>query len=128
VSADARQQETATRGRLRIYLGYAPGAGTTCALLREGHQRARLGADVVVAHAQTHGRPHTQALLAGLEIIPAPHSPTWARWLRSWIWPRCWPAGPRLLWSMSWPTATRRARLTPTGGRTCRPCWRPASR
>jgi two-component system, OmpR family, sensor histidine kinase KdpD len=69
VSADARPQETASRGRLRIYLGYAPGAGTTCALLREGHQRASRGADVVVAHAQTHCRPHTQALLAGLEII-----------------------------------------------------------
>ena len=69
MSADARQQETATRGRLRIYLGYVPGAGTTCALLREGHQRARIGADVVVAHAKTHGRPYTQALLAGLEII-----------------------------------------------------------
>jgi len=70
VSADARHQETATRGRLRIYLGYAPGAGATCALLREGRQRAGRGADVVVARVQTHGRPHTQALLAGLDIIP----------------------------------------------------------
>ena len=58
------------RGRLRIYLGYAPGTGTTCALLSEGHLRAREGADVVAAIADTRGRPHTDALLAGLEIIP----------------------------------------------------------
>ena len=58
------------RGRLRIYLGYAPGAGTTCALLSEGHRRAEHGTDVVVAIAETHGRRRTEALLAGLEIIP----------------------------------------------------------
>jgi two-component system, OmpR family, sensor histidine kinase KdpD len=39
------------RGSLRIYLGYAPGAGTTCALLSEGHRRAEYGTDVVVAIA-----------------------------------------------------------------------------
>ena len=58
------------RGRLRIYLGYAPGAGTTCALLSEAHQRAEHGTDVVVAITETHGRPYTETLLAGLEIIP----------------------------------------------------------
>jgi len=63
------------RGSLRIYLGYAPGAGTTCALLSEGHRRAEYGTDVVVAVAETHGRPHTEALLAGLEIIPAAKVP-----------------------------------------------------
>jgi two-component system sensor histidine kinase KdpD len=57
------------RGSLRIYLGYAPGAGVTCALLSEGHRRAEHGTDVVVAVAETHGRPYIEALLAGLEII-----------------------------------------------------------
>jgi two-component system sensor histidine kinase KdpD len=57
------------RGQLQVYLGYAPGAGTTCALLSEGHRRAQDGADVVVACAQTHGRPGPSALLAGLEIV-----------------------------------------------------------
>jgi K+-sensing histidine kinase KdpD len=51
VSADARAQGSAARGRLRIYLGYAPGAGTTCALLSEGRRRAEHGTDVVVASA-----------------------------------------------------------------------------
>src|SRR5580700_2797368 len=36
MSADARPRGSAARGRLRIYLGYAPGAGTSCALLSEG--------------------------------------------------------------------------------------------
>jgi two-component system, OmpR family, sensor histidine kinase KdpD len=67
----ARTRRPAARGRLRIYLGYAPGAGITCALLSEGHRRAEHGTDVVVASAETHGRPHTEGLLAGLEVIPA---------------------------------------------------------
>jgi len=71
VNADARPRRSGARGRLRIYLGYAPGAGTTCALLSEGRQRAEHGTDVVVASAETHGRPHTEDLLAGLEIIPS---------------------------------------------------------
>ena len=70
-----RHPEPATSGRLRIYLGYAPGAGTTCALFSEGHRRAEHGTDVVVAIAETHGRPHTEALLAGLEIIPPANVP-----------------------------------------------------
>src|SRR5262249_1967635 len=69
VSADTRHQAPATRGHLRIYLGCAPGAGTTCALLGEGHRRAEHGTDVVVASAETHGRPGTEALLVGLEVI-----------------------------------------------------------
>lgn len=65
----------ATRGRLRIYLGSAPGVGTTCAMLSEAHRRAERGTDVVVAHAATHGRPRTAALLAGLEVIPRAKMP-----------------------------------------------------
>jgi two-component system sensor histidine kinase KdpD len=65
-----RQQGPAVRGRLRVYLGVAPGAGATCMLLREGHGRAARGADVVVASVATHGRPGTARLLAGLEIVP----------------------------------------------------------
>ena len=76
VSADARPRGSAARGRLRIYLGYAPGAGTTCALLSEGRQRAEHGTDVVVASAETHGRPYTEDLLAGLEVIPSAKVPS----------------------------------------------------
>jgi two-component system sensor histidine kinase KdpD len=58
------------RGQLRIYLGAAAGVGKTYALLSEGHRRADRGADVVVAFAETHGRPQTAALLDGLEVVP----------------------------------------------------------
>ncbi|HEX4832397.1 MAG TPA: ATP-binding protein, partial [Trebonia sp.] len=60
----------AQRGQLRIYLGAAAGVGKTYAMLGEGHRRAERGADVVVAFAETHGRPQTEALLSGLEVIP----------------------------------------------------------
>lgn len=58
------------RGRLRIYLGAAPGVGKTVAMLSEGVRRAKRGTDVVVALCETHGRPHTMSMLEGLEVIP----------------------------------------------------------
>ncbi|MCA0294681.1 MAG: DUF4118 domain-containing protein [Actinobacteria bacterium] len=58
------------RGRLRIYLGAAPGVGKTVAMLDEGHRRAERGTDVVVGLCECHRRPHTEALLDGLEVIP----------------------------------------------------------
>jgi two-component system sensor histidine kinase KdpD len=58
------------RGQLRIYLGAAAGVGKTYAMLCEGHRRAERGADVVVAFAETHGRPQTQAQIEGLEVVP----------------------------------------------------------
>ena len=47
------------RGRLRVYLGAAPGVGKTYAMLGEGHRRAERGTDVVVGFVETHGRRHT---------------------------------------------------------------------
>ena len=69
-AGSSRHRVAATRGQLRIYLGSAPGVGKTWALLSDGEQPAQRGADVVVACAETHGRPRTAALLEGLEIIP----------------------------------------------------------
>jgi two-component system, OmpR family, sensor histidine kinase KdpD len=58
------------RGHLRIYLGSAAGVGKTYAMLNEGHRRSERGADVVVGFAEAHARPHTTALLDGLEVVP----------------------------------------------------------
>jgi two-component system, OmpR family, sensor histidine kinase KdpD len=58
------------RGQLRIYLGSAAGVGKTYAMLGEGHRRAERGTDVVVAFVETHGRPHTAAMVEGLEVVP----------------------------------------------------------
>ena len=59
-----------TRGHLRVYLGAAPGVGKTYAMLGEGHRRLARGTDVVVGFVETHGRPNTEELVAGLEAIP----------------------------------------------------------
>jgi two-component system, OmpR family, sensor histidine kinase KdpD len=64
------ESRAAPRGQLRVYLGAAAGVGKTYAMLSEGHRRAERGADVVVAFAETHGRPQTAALIDGLEVIP----------------------------------------------------------
>ena len=58
------------RGELRIFLGAAPGVGKTYTMLEEAHRRAGRGTDVVVGLIETHGRPHTEAMLAGLEVVP----------------------------------------------------------
>ncbi|QMV23675.1 DUF4118 domain-containing protein [Streptomyces sp. SCUT-3] len=58
------------RGTLRIYLGAAPGVGKTYAMLSEAHRRAERGTDVVVGFVESHGRPRTEALLHGLEVVP----------------------------------------------------------
>ncbi len=59
-----------TRGRLRVYLGAAPGVGKTYAMLDEGHRRAERGTDVVVAYVETHRRPRTADKLEGLPVVP----------------------------------------------------------
>jgi two-component system, OmpR family, sensor histidine kinase KdpD len=58
------------RGRLRVYLGMAPGVGKTFRMLEEGHRRSARGTDLVVGFVEAHGRPETEKLLAGLEIVP----------------------------------------------------------
>ncbi len=58
------------QGQLRVYLGAAPGVGKTFKMLEEGHRRKERGTDIVVGYVETHGRPHTAALLEGLEVVP----------------------------------------------------------
>jgi two-component system sensor histidine kinase KdpD len=61
---------SADRGRLRVYLGAAPGVGKTYAMLDEGHRRLERGTDVVVGYVETHGRPRTARGVEGLEVVP----------------------------------------------------------
>src|SRR3954451_3444557 len=58
------------RGRLKIFLGAAPGVGKTFEMLTTAQAKRRDGIDVVVGVVETHGRAETEALLAGLDIIP----------------------------------------------------------
>lgn len=57
-------------GRLKIFLGAAPGVGKTCAMLQEAHRLRAEGRDVVLGLIETHGRAETEALAAGLETLP----------------------------------------------------------
>jgi two-component system, OmpR family, sensor histidine kinase KdpD len=58
------------RGRLKIFLGAAPGVGKTYEMLLNAHARQRDGVDVVVGIVEPHGRRETEALLGGLDVIP----------------------------------------------------------
>lgn len=56
-------------GRLRVYLGAAPGVGKTVAMLSEGRRRCERGTDVVVGFVEDHGRSHTRDCLADLPVV-----------------------------------------------------------
>jgi two-component system sensor histidine kinase KdpD len=58
------------RGRLKIFLGAAPGVGKTYAMLQAAHERRREGLDVLVAVVEAHGRQETEALVRGLAVLP----------------------------------------------------------
>ncbi len=64
---EARQR----RGRLKVFFGAAAGVGKTYAMLEAAREQRADGVDVVVGYVETHGRAETQALLEGLEILPA---------------------------------------------------------
>ena len=64
------EKDDVKKGRLKIFLGYAPGVGKTFAMLNEAHVLKKRGLDVVVGIVETHKRDDTEALLYDLEIIP----------------------------------------------------------
>lgn len=66
VKAEEEQQK---RGKLKIFLGYAPGVGKTFTMLEAARVKKK-DTDVVIAVVETHGRVETQVLLEGLEVIP----------------------------------------------------------
>ncbi|HMK64030.1 MAG TPA: ATP-binding protein [Acidimicrobiales bacterium] len=58
------------RGKLRIYLGAAPGVGKTFAMLDEGWRRRSRGTDVAVGFVEVHGRARTLAQVRDLPVVP----------------------------------------------------------
>src|SRR4030081_876036 len=67
---EAARREESQAGRLKIFVGAAPGVGKTYAMLENARAKLKAGVDVVVGAVETHGRLETQALLDGLETIP----------------------------------------------------------
>jgi two-component system sensor histidine kinase KdpD len=59
-----------SRGRLKIFLGAAPGVGKTFEMLREGAEMLGQGLDVVAGVVETHARAETEALVAPFEVLP----------------------------------------------------------
>jgi len=64
------QSEEPSRGKLKIFLGYAAGVGKTYTMLEAAHRRKEQGLDVVVGYVETHHRAETDELVAGLEVLP----------------------------------------------------------
>jgi two-component system sensor histidine kinase KdpD len=65
-----REAEKSHRGRLKIFLGAAPGVGKTYEMLSAAQTRRRESVDVVIGVVETHGRAETEALTTGLEVVP----------------------------------------------------------
>lgn len=67
---EAARREERRAGKLRIFVGAAPGVGKTYEMLQQARARRKDGYDIVVGVVETHGRKETEALLEGLEVIP----------------------------------------------------------
>src|SRR5215475_6308782 len=67
---EAARREERQSGRLKIFVGAAPGVGKTYEMLQQARARKLDGYDIVVGVVETHGRKETQALLEGLEVVP----------------------------------------------------------
>jgi two-component system sensor histidine kinase KdpD len=68
--AEARRDEKGGLGRLKIFVGAAPGVGKTYEMLLAARAKLKQGVDVVVGVVETHGRKETEALLEGFEVLP----------------------------------------------------------
>src|SRR5437763_14535475 len=64
------EEARAHRGRLKLCFGYAAGVGKTYAMLEAARRERAEGIDLAVGYVEPHGRPETEGLLQGLEILP----------------------------------------------------------
>src|ERR1700723_2249944 len=78
---EAARREERRVGKLRIFVGAAPGVGKTYEMLQQAHARLKDGYDVVAGVVETHGRKETEALLAGIEVIPRRNIEYKGQWL-----------------------------------------------
>src|SRR3954452_12913263 len=76
----ARREESRT-GKLRIFVGAAPGVGKTYEMLQQARTRKNDGYDIVIGVVETHGRRETEALLDGLELVPRRRIEYKGQWL-----------------------------------------------
>jgi len=62
--------EPKKKGKLKIFIGYAPGVGKTWTMLNEGNRRLQRGEDIVIGYVEAHGRVETDKQIAALPVIP----------------------------------------------------------
>lgn len=65
-----KQCSQENRGKLKIFIGYAPGVGKTWSMLNEGNRRFKRGQDIVIGYVESHQREETKGQIGELEIIP----------------------------------------------------------
>jgi two-component system sensor histidine kinase KdpD len=70
LAALQKEDAKAKRGKLKVFFGMAPGVGKTYAMLEAARRELAAGGDVVIGYVETHGRKETDALTAGLPIVP----------------------------------------------------------
>ena len=75
LKAIQEEERDKTRGRLKIFFGYAAGVGKTYAMLKAAHEAKQRGIDVIAGYIEPHARPKTAALLHGLEVLPSKSVP-----------------------------------------------------
>src|SRR5579862_1664505 len=78
---EAARREDARAGKLRIFVGAAPGVGKTYEMLQQARARKKDGYDIIVGIVETHGRRETEALLEGLEVMPRRRLEYRGQWL-----------------------------------------------
>src|SRR5262245_20692111 len=78
---EAARREESRVGKLKIFVGAAPGVGKTYEMLQQARASKRDGYDIIVGVVETHGRSETQALLEGLEIVPRRRLEYKGQWL-----------------------------------------------
>src|ERR1700686_2601089 len=66
---EAARREEKRVGKLRIFVGAAPGVGKTYEMLQQARARKKDGYDIVAGIVETHGRRETESLLEGLEVV-----------------------------------------------------------
>src|SRR5512137_2579151 len=65
-----RSDTKSVRGKLKIFFGYAAGVGKTYQMLQTAQNDAINGIDALIGYVEPHGRPETEALVLGLDILP----------------------------------------------------------
>jgi two-component system sensor histidine kinase KdpD len=78
---EAARREESRAGKLKIFVGAAPGVGKTYEMLQQARARKKDGYDIVIGVVETHGRRETEALLDGLEVVPRRRLEYKGQWL-----------------------------------------------